>query len=78
MKIQLVENWRHLWKSLVMWFAATGLVLPEVLQVIADETTALVWLNDGWKSIIRITCLVLVILARPVKQASVSDPKATT
>jgi len=72
MKIQLIDNWRQLWKSFVMWFAATGLLLPEILQLIADESGSLAWLDDGWKSIIRVTCLVGVILARPVKQPAMA------
>lgn len=75
MKIQLVDNWRSLWKSFVMWFAATGLLLPEILQLIADESSALAWMDDGWKSIIRVGCLIGVVLARPLKQPAISGPK---
>ena len=77
MKITLVENWQRLWKSWSLWFAALGVALPEVLQLIADNSSALPWVDDGYKSIIRISCLVLVILARPVKQVAVSGPKET-
>lgn len=76
MKIELVPNWRHMWKSFVVWFAATGLLLPEILQLIADESGKLAWLDEGWKSFIRVACLIGVILARPVRQASVNpEPK---
>lgn len=70
MKLELVENWRKLYKSWSMWFATLGIALPELLQMIADNSDLLVWLDGGWKSIIRLTCLVLVVLSRPVKQAS--------
>lgn len=75
MKLELVPNWKKLWKSWVMWLAASGIAIPELLQVIADNTELLPWLDAGWKSLIRLACLVLVILARPVKQMSVSGQK---
>lgn len=68
----LVANWKELWKAWSMWFAAAGLALPELLQFIADNSAALPWLDDGWKSIVRIVCLALVIVTRPIKQPSVN------
>jgi hypothetical protein len=72
MKIALVPNWRSLWKAWSLRFAALGLVLPELLQLIADNTDTLDWLDAGWKTAIRIACLAGVILMRPVRQVSVS------
>ena len=72
MKLELVENWKKLWKSWSMFFATLGIALPELLQLIADNTDLLVGLDAGYKSIIRLVCLVLVVLSRPVKQASLS------
>lgn len=73
MKFALVPNWRKLWKSWSLRFAALGLAVPEILQVIADNTDAFP-IDAGWKSLIRTVFLVLVILARPVKQVAVSGP----
>jgi hypothetical protein len=69
--ITLVPNWRNLWKAWSLRFAALGLVLPELLQLLADSVDSLDWL-DGWKGTVRIVCLVLVILLRPLRQVTVS------
>lgn len=47
-------------------------VLPEVLQLVADNSGLIPWLDDGYKSGIRLACMVLAIVLRPVKQKSVS------
>lgn len=75
MRIELVPNWRKLWRSFVMWAASTGLVLPEVLQFIADQSSTFTGFDDSTKNWIRIVCLALVIVFRPVKQSAVSGPK---
>lgn len=76
MKITLVENWRHLWKAASIQILALGAVLPEVLQLVADNSSLIPWLDDGYKSAIRLVCMVLAILFRPVRQASVNpEPK---
>lgn len=72
MKIELVENWRKLIKSWSLWAASLGLALPELLQLVADNTDLLVGFDAGYKSLIRMACLVGVILLRPIKQTSVS------
>ncbi len=74
-KPQLVENWKTLWKSLVMWAAGVGLVLPEILQLITDQTQAMASLDADTKNWIRIVCLALVIVFRPIKQPSMTPPK---
>jgi hypothetical protein len=76
MKIRLIENWRTLWRAWSMRIAALGVVLPELLQVIADNTDSLEWLDGGVKSGIRLACLIGVVLARPVKQIAM-EPKET-
>lgn len=78
MKLQLVDNWKHLWKSWSLWFAASGIAIPEILQLIADNSDTFIGLDAGWKSIIRMVCLIGVIVTRPVKQVAVSgtpEPK---
>lgn len=75
MSLSLVPNWRKLWKSWSLRFAALGAALPELLQLIADNSDTLPWFNDGYKSGIRLACLILVIVLRPVHQEAVSGPK---
>lgn len=70
MTIRLIENWRTLWRAWSMRIAALGVVLPELLQIIADNTDSLQWLDGGVKSGIRLACLIGVVLARPVKQGA--------
>ena len=74
MKIQLIENWRALWKAWSIQLAALGIALPELLQLVADNTDLLSGFDVGYKSLIRLACLVGVVLLRPVKQV-VLEPK---
>ena len=74
MKIQLIENWRALWKAWSIQLAALGIALPELLQLVADNTDLLSGFDAGYKSLIRLACLVGVVLLRPVKQV-VLEPK---
>lgn len=78
MKIQLVDEWKRLWKSFTIVFAALGIALPDVLQLIADNSAALPWFDDGYKSAIRLGCLVAIVLLRPIKQAGLKDEKNET
>ncbi len=54
-----------------MRIAALGILTPELLQIIADNTDSLQWLDGGIKSGIRLACLIGVVLARPVKQKEI-------
>lgn len=76
MKIKLIDGWRNLWKAWSMRFAALGIALPEILQLVADNSSSLDWLDNGWKSLIRMVCLIGVVFARPVKQIAI-EPKET-
>lgn len=69
-KPSLVEGWRSLWRAWSVQIAALGLVLPEILQILADNTDLLTGFDAGHKSLIRLACLVGVVLLRPVKQGS--------
>jgi hypothetical protein len=70
----LVANWKDvLLKSWTVWAAAAGLALPELLQFVADNTAALPFRED-WKPVIRLVCLALVIVVRPLHQASLHEP----
>lgn len=75
MKLTLVSNWRSLWRAFSLHAAALGIVLPEILQLVADNSSALLWLDDGWKSGIRLACLIGVVLLRPVRQITVTPEK---
>lgn len=66
--MKLVPNWRRLWRSWTIWAAGLGVLAPDVLQLIADNSDALPWLDDGYKSGIRLACLVAVLVLRPIKQ----------
>ena len=76
MSIKLIDGWKSLWRAWSMRLAALGIVLPEILQIVADNSTSLFWLDDGWKSLIRAGFLIGVVLARPIKQVAL-DPKET-
>ena len=65
---RLGPAWRSLWRAWSVQLAALGVVLPEALQLIADNSDALDWLDGGMKNTIRLACLVGVVLLRPVKQ----------
>lgn len=71
MKIELVPNWRSLWKAASVQLLALGAVLPELLQLVADNTSLLA-LDEGDKNTIRLVCMILALLLRPVRQESVS------
>ncbi len=77
-KITLVPNWRRLWRAASVQILALGALLPELLQAVADNTNLLPWLDDGYKSGIRLAAIIAAIVLRPIKQVAVSgaeDPK---
>lgn len=67
-KPTLIDGWRGLWRAWSVQIAALGLVLPEILQLLADNTDLLTGFDAGLKNLIRLACLVGVVLLRPVKQ----------
>lgn len=73
MKLKLVDEWKRLGRAWSMWAAAAGILLPDVLQVIADNSGAVPWLDDGKKNTIRLACLVAVVLLRPIKQKALRE-----
>ena len=74
--MKLIDNWKSLWRAWSVRMAALGILSPEILQLIADNTDSLEWLDGGYKSGIRLACLIGVVLARPVKQIEM-EPKET-
>ena len=68
--MKLVENWKALWKAWTIQLAAMGILLPDLLQVIADNSALIPWFDDDYKSGLRLACLILIVLLRPVQQKS--------
>ena len=61
MKIQLVPNWRHLWKAASIQILAVGAVLPEILQIVADNTALIPWLDEAFLSTVRPSFVQVVV-----------------
>lgn len=70
----LVDNWKSLWRAWSMRIAALGLVLPELLQFIADNTDSIPSLSPEKKNLIRVVALALVIVLRPIRQTALATP----
>lgn len=70
--MKLVENWRKLWKSWTVLLASAGIFLPDILQIIAENIDGVPLIDAGHKSLIRLACLILIVLLRPVKQESLT------
>lgn len=74
--IKIIPNWRTVaWRSMVVWVASIGVVLPDILNILADNISGFPWLNDGYKSIIRTVCLVLVVVVRFVHQPALREDR---
>lgn len=70
--MKLVENWKKLWKSWTVMLATAGIFVPDVLQIIAENIDGIPLIDTGHKSLIRLACLILIVLLRPVKQESLT------
>lgn len=70
--MKLVENWRKLWKSWTVMLATAGIFLPDILQIVAENIDGIPLIDAGHKSLIRLACLILIVLLRPVKQESLT------
>ena len=68
----LIDDWHKLWRSWSVIAAVVGAALPELLQVVADNSDLLPGLTVGDKSGIRLACLVLVVVVRPIRQAALA------
>ncbi len=75
MKVELVSNWRKLHRAASVQILAFGAVMPELLQLVADHSGLIPWLSEELKSGVRLVCMVLTLLLRPVKQSVVSGEK---
>jgi hypothetical protein len=70
--MKLVENWRKLWKSWTVMLATAGIFVPDILQIVAENIDGIPLIDTGHKSLIRLACLILIVLLRPVKQESLT------
>lgn len=70
--MKLVDNWRKLWKSWTVLLASTGIFLPDILQIVAENIDGIPLIDAGHKSLIRLACLIAIVLLRPVKQESLT------
>ena len=66
--IRLIIDWRKMYRFWSVQVAALGLMLPELLQLLADNSDYLPHFDEGAKSIIRMSCLGAVIVLRAMKQ----------
>lgn len=73
-KFKLVDNWRSLWRAACLWVAGLGIFVPDMLQMIADNSESLPWFDPDWKNMMRIGALAGVVVARFVKQEKVNAP----
>jgi hypothetical protein len=70
--MKLVENWKKLWKSWTVMLATAGIFVPDILQIVAENIDGIPLIDTGHKSLIRLACLILIVLLRPVKQESLT------
>lgn len=74
--MQLVDDWKKLWRSWSVQFAALGIILPDLLQLVADNTDLIPGFDAGYKSGLRLACLVAIVLLRPIKQKSLAPEES--
>ena len=70
--MKLVENWKKLYKSWTVMLATAGIFVPDILQIVAENIDGIPLIDTGHKSLIRLACLILIVLLRPVKQESLT------
>lgn len=68
--MRFVDKW---WRAWSLRIAALGLAIPEILQIVADNTELLVFLPPDWRGYIYILALLGAVIARPIKQKNM-DP----
>lgn len=60
------------WKSWSWIAASIGVLLPEVLQILADHSSLIPFIDAEYKDAIRLVALVLVVMLRPIPQKSLT------
>lgn len=66
--MKLVKNWKSLYRTWTVKLATAGLIAPEVLQLIADNTDKVPKLSLEDENTLRLICLCLIIVFRHVNQ----------
>ncbi len=73
--MNLLPNWKSILKtSYTVQAAVAGLALPEVLQLVADHTDFIPWLDDDYKQAIRMVSLALIPFVRVIQQPKLAQP----
>jgi len=67
-KIELVSGAASLWRAWSVQAAVIGAVLPEILQLLADNSSVLPWFSPADKELIRLACLLLIPVLRVLPQ----------
>lgn len=62
---------KNFWKAWSWQIAALGLVVPELLQVLADHTALIHSVDQATKDTIRLVALLGVAVLRPIQQKGV-------
>lgn len=70
--MKLVAEWKKLWKAWTIQLAALGIVLPDLLQVLADNSDLMPWFDASTKSSLRLACLILIVVLRPIQQKALA------
>ncbi|WP_101492184.1 hypothetical protein [Variovorax sp. RO1] len=64
---------RNFWRSWSWIAASIGLVLPELLSLIASNSDLIPYLDAEATDAIRLVCLVLVVVLRPIPQKALRN-----
>jgi hypothetical protein len=73
---RFIADWKkRLKKSWTVYAAVFGAGAPQLLQILADRTGELPWLDAGWKSLIQTTCLMAIPLLVILKQNNLAAPQ---
>ena len=72
--MQLVENWRQLWRAGSVQVAAIGAVLPELLQLVASNSALLPGLSQSHCDALRLACLLAIPVLRAIRQPDIHQP----
>jgi hypothetical protein len=63
----------NFWKSWSWLVASVGVVLPEALQMFADHSSLIPFIDAEYKDAIRLIALVLVVMLRPIPQKALRN-----
>lgn len=61
------------WKSWSWIAASVGVLLPELMQIVADHSSLIPFVDAEYKDAIRLCALVLVVMLRPIPQRALRD-----